>query len=159
VRSHRNDTEQDFTAVCLYLTGFRQRTFYGRSYVLKERISMSDLIFRAQAVMSREIEVIKAQLHRNGVNTFEGEARFIDSHAIEIKGEGESHCGSWEAEKYSRIEGQVKVSGTAASAVTALRESVFTPTYRYAGTAKRSTSHTRLHDLWVRLWVGNLLCP
>jgi len=40
----------------LYLTGFRQRTFYGRSYVLKDRISMSDLIFRAKAVMSREIE-------------------------------------------------------------------------------------------------------
>jgi len=79
----------------LYLTGFRQRTFYGRSYVLKDRISMSDLIFRAKAVMSREIEVIKAQLHRNGVNTFEGEARFVDPHTVEVRGEGESHliCG------------------------------------------------------------------
>ena len=42
----------------LYLSGFRQRTFYGRGYVLKDRISMADLIFRAQAVMAREIEVI-----------------------------------------------------------------------------------------------------
>lgn len=71
----------------LYLSGFRQRTFYGRGYVLKDRIAMSDLIFRAQAVMAREIEVIKAQLRRNYVATLEGEARFADPHTIEIRGE------------------------------------------------------------------------
>ena len=69
----------------LYLSGFRQRTFYGRGYVLKDRIAMSDLIFRAQGVMSREIEVIKAQLRRNYVTTLEGEARLLDPHTIEIK--------------------------------------------------------------------------
>ena len=71
----------------LYLSGFRQRTFYGRGYVLKDRIAMSDLIFRAQAVMAREIEVIKAQLRRNYVTTLEGDAAFIDDHTIEIKSE------------------------------------------------------------------------
>jgi len=71
----------------LYLSGFRQRSFYGRGYVLKDRIAMSDLIFRAQAVMTREIEVIKAQLRRNYVTTLEGEARFIDPHTIEIRSE------------------------------------------------------------------------
>jgi NAD(P) transhydrogenase len=73
----------------LYLSGFRQRTFYGRGYVLKDRIAMSDLIFRAQAVMTREVEVIKAQLRRNYVNMFEGEAHFSDPHTVEVKnGEG-----------------------------------------------------------------------
>jgi len=73
----------------LYLSGFRQRTFYGRGYVLKDRIAMSDLIFRAQAVMTREVEVIKSQLRRNYVNMFEGEAHFSDPHTIEVKdGEG-----------------------------------------------------------------------
>jgi NAD(P) transhydrogenase len=71
----------------LYLSGFRLRTFYGRGYVLKDRIAMSDLIFRAQAVITREIEVIKAQLLRNDVVVFEGDARFIDSHTIEVAGE------------------------------------------------------------------------
>ena len=69
----------------LYLSGFRQRTFYGRGYVLKDRIAMSDLIFRAQAVMLREVEVIKAQLRRNYVTTFEGDARFLDPHTVEVK--------------------------------------------------------------------------
>src|SRR5215467_283698 len=75
----------------LYLSGFRQRTFYGRGYVLKDRISMSDLIFRAQSVMAREIEVIKAQLRRNYVSTFEGEARFTDPHTVEVEGEDGTH--------------------------------------------------------------------
>src|SRR5215469_16670760 len=69
----------------LYLSGFRQRTFYGRGYVLKDRISMPDLIFRAQAVMARETEVIKAQLRRNYVTTLEGDASFLDPHTIQIK--------------------------------------------------------------------------
>jgi NAD(P) transhydrogenase len=71
----------------LYLSGFRQRSFYGRGYVLKDRIAMSDLSFRAQAVMAREIEVIKAQLRRNYVTTFEGDASFVDPHTMQVKSE------------------------------------------------------------------------
>jgi NAD(P) transhydrogenase len=71
----------------LYLSGFRQRSFYGRGYVLKDRIAMSDLSFRAQAVMAREIEVIKAQLRRNYVTTVEGDASFVDPHTIQVKSE------------------------------------------------------------------------
>lgn len=73
-----------FREAVLYLSGFRQRTFYGRGYSLKDRIQMSDLIFRAQSVMSREVEVIKAQLRRNYVDTFSGDAHFVDPHTIEI---------------------------------------------------------------------------
>jgi len=79
VRAYWNHSQQNPTAAVLYLSGFRQRSFYGRGFVLKDRIAMSDLIFRAQAVMSREIEVIKAQLWRNCVITLEGEARFIET--------------------------------------------------------------------------------
>jgi NAD(P) transhydrogenase len=71
----------------LYLSGFQQRTFYGRGYVVKDRIAMSDLVFRAQAVMTHEVEVIKAQLRRNEVTTFVGDARFKDAHTIEIQSE------------------------------------------------------------------------
>jgi NAD(P) transhydrogenase len=73
-----------FREAVLYLSGFRQRAFYGRGYSVKDRIEMSDLIFRAQSVMSREVEVIKAQLRRNYVDTFSGDAQFIDPHTIEI---------------------------------------------------------------------------
>ncbi len=69
----------------LYLSGFRQRTFYGRGYALKDRIAMSDLIFRAESVMAREVEVIKSQLRRNYVMLMEGDARFLDAHTLEVK--------------------------------------------------------------------------
>ncbi len=73
-----------FREAILYLSGLRQRTFYGRGYALKENISMQDLVFRADAVMAREIEVIKAQLRRNRVTVFEGNARFVDAHTMEV---------------------------------------------------------------------------
>ena len=68
----------------LYLSGLRQRSFYGRGYVVKDRIAMSDLIFRAQAVMAREVDVVKAQLRRNYVTTLEGDARFMDPHTVAV---------------------------------------------------------------------------
>ena len=71
----------------LYLSGFRQRSFYGRGYVVKDRISMTDLISRAQTVMNREVDVIKSQLRRNYVTSFEGDAQFKDPHTIEIHNE------------------------------------------------------------------------
>jgi NAD(P) transhydrogenase len=70
----------------LYLSGFRERSFYGRDYAVKDEISVSDLGFRVQMVMSREVEVIRAQLKRNRVELVPGTARFVDSHALEIQG-------------------------------------------------------------------------
>jgi len=86
-----------FREAVLYLSGFRQRTFYGRGYALKDRIEMSDLIFRAQSVMSREVEVIKAQLRRNYVTTLSGDAHFVDPHTVEITnsdGTQQVHAGN-----------------------------------------------------------------
>src|SRR5271166_1043073 len=76
-----------FREAILYLSGLRQRTFYGRGYALKESISMEDLAFRSDAVMAREIEVIKAQLRRNRVTVYEGNARFLDAHSMEVSSE------------------------------------------------------------------------
>src|SRR5215471_2156367 len=64
----------------LYFSGFRQRTFYGRGYALKDRIAMTDLVFRAESVMAREIDVIKSQLRRNYITVIEGDARLVGPH-------------------------------------------------------------------------------
>src|SRR5271166_4199772 len=73
-----------FREAVLYLSGLRQRTFYGRGYAVKDQISMQDLVFRSDAVMAREIEVIKSQLRRNRVTVLEGNARFIGDHTVEV---------------------------------------------------------------------------
>ncbi len=68
----------------LYLSGFRERTFYGRDYAVSKDITVADLAFRVQKVLGREIEVIRAQLNRNRVATLSGSARFLDPHTLEV---------------------------------------------------------------------------
>jgi NAD(P) transhydrogenase len=68
----------------LYLSGFRQRTFYGKDYVVSDRISARDLAHRVQGVVGRELEVIRNQLRRNGVGAFAGTVRFVDPHTLEV---------------------------------------------------------------------------
>ena len=70
----------------LYLTGFRQRAFYGQDYTLKADISVEDLESRVTTVVGRETAIIREQLRRNGADTFNGSARFRDPHTIEIEG-------------------------------------------------------------------------
>ncbi|MGH9760437.1 MAG: FAD-dependent oxidoreductase, partial [Blastocatellia bacterium] len=70
----------------LYLTGFRQRAFYGQDYTLKADISVEDLESRVTTVVGRETAIIREQLRRNGAETFNGSAKFRDPHTIEIEG-------------------------------------------------------------------------
>ena len=75
----------------LYLTGIRQRTFYGADYRAKEDISAHDLSSRVDVVLQREIDVVRAQLKRNGVTTINGMARFTDQRSIDVEnGEGQT---------------------------------------------------------------------
>jgi NAD(P) transhydrogenase len=71
----------------LYLTGYRQRAFYGRDYKLKEEISVADLAERVNTVVAREMAVIRDQLSRNGVAVINGIARFTGPHTLEVEGE------------------------------------------------------------------------
>ncbi|MCU1307777.1 MAG: Pyridine nucleotide-disulfide oxidoreductase, FAD/NAD(P)-binding domain protein [Acidobacteriaceae bacterium] len=73
-----------FRESVLYLTGFSQRSFYGKDYFVKANISMQDLMFRVHAVVQRESEVISNQLRRNQIVIIDGTARFIDPHTIEV---------------------------------------------------------------------------
>ena len=68
----------------LYLTGFRERTFYGRDYSVRSEITVPDLAFRVQKVMAKEMEVVRAQLGRNRVASLHGAARFLDPHTLEV---------------------------------------------------------------------------
>ena len=60
----------------LYLSGFRQRSFYGRGYRVKARIHVQDLMFRVNEVIKRQYAVIEDQLQRHGVQVIDGHAQF-----------------------------------------------------------------------------------
>lgn len=69
----------------LHLTGFRERSFYGQSYTLKEQVSVTDLAHRVDVVIAREVDVIRSQLRRNAVTLMGGHARFKDPHTLEVE--------------------------------------------------------------------------
>lgn len=71
----------------LYLTGFRQRAFYGADYTLADRITVADLKARVRTVIEREMSVVVSQLRRNGVEILHGIARFVDPHTVRIESE------------------------------------------------------------------------
>ena len=75
----------------LYLSGFRQRAFYGRDYRVKEVIGVSDLEKRVRPVLQHEMEVVRAQLKRNDVEVVHGSAKFEGAHRVVI-----SHAGGTE---------------------------------------------------------------
>ncbi len=68
----------------LYLTGLNMRDLYGQNYRVKDDITIADLLARTQHVIGREIEVIRSQLFRNGVDLLSGTASFVDSHLVKI---------------------------------------------------------------------------
>jgi len=70
----------------LHLSGYNYKSVYGMNYRVKEKISMSDLAFRVQAVIKTEVDVTEAQLSRNGIEIVHGMARFEDPHTIRVEG-------------------------------------------------------------------------
>jgi NAD(P) transhydrogenase len=69
----------------LYLTGMNMREVYGQNYRVKDLITVQDLLARTTHVIGREIEIIRSQLFRNGVDLLNGTARFVDPHTVAVR--------------------------------------------------------------------------
>jgi NAD(P) transhydrogenase len=69
----------------LYLSGHREHAIYGASYRVKEKITLQDLLFRVEPVVRHEIDVMRHQLNRNGVELIIGSAALVDPHTVRIK--------------------------------------------------------------------------
>ncbi len=68
----------------LHLSGYQYQSIYGLNYRVKEQITMADLSFRALNVIKTEIDVIRAQLSRNGIEVITGIASFADPHHMQV---------------------------------------------------------------------------
>jgi NAD(P) transhydrogenase len=72
------------------LTNLTVRNFYRRgpgSDGDTGSVSIADLAYRVTSVVSRETDVIRGQLKRNGIAIFQGAARFVDAHTLEVEGD------------------------------------------------------------------------
>ncbi|MGJ8544065.1 MAG: Si-specific NAD(P)(+) transhydrogenase [Sulfitobacter sp.] len=68
----------------LNLTGWRERSFYGRAYRVKQEIGAEDLKGRLHMTLDHEVDVLEHQFNRNHVDTLNGIARFTDANTIEV---------------------------------------------------------------------------
>ncbi|EBA14809.1 soluble pyridine nucleotide transhydrogenase [Roseobacter sp. SK209-2-6] len=68
----------------LNLSGWRERSFYGRSYRVKDEIHAEDLKARLHMTLDHEVDVLEHQFNRNHVDTLNGLAKFISPNEIEV---------------------------------------------------------------------------
>ena len=73
-----------FREAVLDLSGFRERSFYGMSYTVKQNITIEDLLVRTDLVIRHEIDLIRHQLTRNRVELMAATASFQDAHTIKL---------------------------------------------------------------------------
>jgi NAD(P) transhydrogenase len=66
------------------LTGYEQRGFYGSSYAVKQNITITDLLSRADMVVESEVDIMRNQLMRNRVDVFTADASFVDPHTLRL---------------------------------------------------------------------------
>ncbi|MDK2971793.1 MAG: transhydrogenase [Candidatus Sumerlaeota bacterium] len=69
----------------LYLTGYRQRGYYGSGYRLKEKIKSGDLILRTNHVIQLERDVINEDIEANNVARIVGTARITGPHEATVQ--------------------------------------------------------------------------
>lgn len=68
----------------LNLSGWRERSFYGRAYRAKDEIRADDLKARLHMTLDYEVDVLEHQFNRNHVDTLHGLAKFIGPNEIEV---------------------------------------------------------------------------
>lgn len=68
----------------LNLSGWRERSFYGRAYRVKDNIGAQDLKARMHITLGHEVDVLEHQFNRNHVTTQFGQARFTGTNEVEI---------------------------------------------------------------------------
>ena len=69
----------------LNLSGWRERSFYGRSYRVKDEIGAEDLKERLHKTLDYEVDVLEHQFNRNHVETLHGMARFVSPTEVEVE--------------------------------------------------------------------------
>ncbi|SDI99820.1 Si-specific NAD(P)(+) transhydrogenase [Lutimaribacter saemankumensis] len=73
----------------LNLSGWRERSFYGRSYRVKDDIAADDLKARLHMTLEHEVDVLEHHFNRNHVDTLHGTARFTGPNEIEVATEAD----------------------------------------------------------------------
>jgi NAD(P) transhydrogenase len=72
------------------LSGWRQRQLYGDEFRPRADVTVQSLLMRCDHVMTRERNVIRAQLQRNGVQVLEGNASFAGPNQVQVESDSDT---------------------------------------------------------------------
>jgi len=74
-----------FREAIVHLSGYRERSHYGRAYRVKQRVEMQDLTSRCTGIVNDVEQTIRAQFLRNNVDTVQGFASLVDPHHVRVR--------------------------------------------------------------------------
>lgn len=74
----------------VFLSGLKQRAVLGFQVTVNREASLSELMYRKTEVIRKQMETIIAQFNRNNVEIIYGEASFIDTGTLLVKGPGQT---------------------------------------------------------------------
>ncbi len=63
---------KSFREAILHLSGYRERTHYGKAYRVKQNVEMHDLTSRCGGIVNDIEQTIRSQLSRNGAEVIHG---------------------------------------------------------------------------------------
>lgn len=76
----------------LNLSGYRERSFYGRGYRAKDEIQANDLKKRLHKTLDHEVDILEHQFSRNYVENLNGSAQFLGPKEIKVSLESGEDC-------------------------------------------------------------------
>ncbi len=82
---------KSFKEAILHLSGYRERSHYGKAYRVKHDVEMKDLIGRCSGIIDDIEQTIRSQLQRNNVDIYQGKGSFVDSHHVKVKRGSQEH--------------------------------------------------------------------
>jgi NAD(P) transhydrogenase len=71
----------------LYFSGLRQRGLYSIDYSLKERLTVSDLMYREREVVKNAEEVLQRNIDFHGIEIVYGNAALEEAHTVRVRQE------------------------------------------------------------------------
>jgi NAD(P) transhydrogenase len=79
----------------LFLSGKRFREMYGVNLHEGKKVTVQDLMFRKNVIVSKELEMINANLAKHRVTQVRGLAYFVDQNTIGLQGTEEKFTGDF----------------------------------------------------------------
>jgi len=68
----------------VYIAGLRQRSMYGMTVTENDNLTIKELMYRKDQVIQQELDVIKQNMARYGIELMNGSGFIIDPHTVEV---------------------------------------------------------------------------